>query len=54
MSNLSDAEAYLHSVEDENAKRAIRALVAECNRLASHIDSAYDQIDELKRQLRIR
>ena len=54
MSNLSDAEACVHSVEDENAKRAIEALIAECKRLATHIDSAYDQIDELKRQLRIR
>ena len=54
MSNLSDAEGWVHSVEDEKAKRAIEALIAECKRLATHIDSAYDQIDELKRRVGIR
>lgn len=54
MTHLSDAQGYVHSVEDEKAKRAIEALIAECKRLATHIDSAYDQIDELKRQLGMR
>lgn len=54
MTNLSDAEGRVHSVEDENAKRAIEALIAECKRLATHIDAAYEQIEELRQQLGIR
>jgi hypothetical protein len=51
MTHLTDAEVYASRVEDESAKRAIVALIAECERLATHIDSAYDQIDDLKRRL---
>lgn len=54
MTNLSDAERWVHSVEDENAKRAIEALIPGCKRLATHIDTAYAQIEELERRLGIR
>jgi hypothetical protein len=54
MTHLSDAEGRVYSVKDENAKRAIEALIAECKRLAGKIDEGYDQIDELKRQLGLR
>ena len=54
MTYLSDAETYAYSMEDENAKQAILALIAECKRLAACIDDAYDQIDALKQQFGIR
>ena len=54
MTHLSDTEGWVHSVEDENAKRAIEALIAECKRLAAHIDTVYAQIDVLERRVGIR
>jgi hypothetical protein len=48
MTNLTDAEGWVFSVEDKNAKRALQALIAECKRLADIIDETNQELDRLK------